>query len=252
MTVPAFLPYYVIGGAVAVIAVILAGLQSALWKAKWPKEARRSALLLIAFILIGWFALAAALGWQDVYHGASDRIPTIQYGILAPILIGILLMWRSQTISCLLDAIPQSWIIGIQFYRALGGIFLVLYAMGKAPAPFAWPAGAGDMITGLLAPVVGALYASDPRKNAGRVLAWNVFGIADLVVAVTAGFMTAPSPFQLLALDAPNELVGMFPLVLIPVYVVPLSILLHIASLAKLRRAHYRSGVTGDLSIARA
>ena len=50
------------------------------------------------------------------------------------------------------------------------------------------------------------------------VSAWNLFGIADLVVAVTAGFLTSPSAFQLLAFDLPNELISQFPLVLVPVF----------------------------------
>jgi hypothetical protein len=41
---------------------------------------------------------------------------------------------------------------------------------------------------------------------------------------------------QLLALDRPNELIGSFPLVMIPVFLVPLSVLLHLASLKKLRQ----------------
>jgi hypothetical protein len=65
-------------------------------------------------------------------------------------------------------------------------------------------------------------------------------GLADFVVAVTAGFLTSPSSFQLFAFDLPNELVSRFPLVLIPVFVVPVSALLHLASLSKLRRGALR------------
>jgi hypothetical protein len=38
------------------------------------------------------------------------------------------------------------------------------------------------------------------------------------------------------AFDLPNELVSPFPMVLIPVFLVPVSVLLHLASLTKLRR----------------
>jgi hypothetical protein len=38
----------------------------------------------------------------------------------------------------------------------------------------------------------------------------------------------------LFAFEAPNELIGAFPLVLVPVYLVPMSVLLHFASLRKL------------------
>ena len=67
---------------------------------------------------------------------------------------------------------------------------------------------------------------------AGRVTAWNVLGILDLVVAITTGFITSPS--TLFSYEPPNELIAIFALVLIPVYLVPLSLLLHLASLAKL------------------
>jgi hypothetical protein len=40
----------------------------------------------------------------------------------------------------------------------------------------------------------------------------------------------------MLAFDAPNELISAFPLVMVPVFLVPLSILLHLASLKKLRQ----------------
>ena len=236
MIVPAYLPYYVLAGAIGMIAAILFGLQSALRNAGWTTEDRTATIRAAALTVIGWFLLAIALASADAYRGTADRIPTIQYGILVPILIGGLLIWRSPRLARIIDAVPQHWLIGVQFYRALGVIFLILYATGKLPGLFAWPAGLGDVVVGVLAPVVAIAYRLGPRENTYLVSAWNLFGLADLVVAVTAGFLTSPSPFQLFAFDLPNELVTEFPLVLIPVFLVPLSVLLHIASLAKLRR----------------
>jgi hypothetical protein len=119
-------------------------------------------------------------------------------------------------------------------------IFLILYAAGKLPGLFALPAGLGDVLVGVLAPVVAIAYRRGPVENANLVSVWNLFGLADLVVAVTTGFFSSPSSFQLFAFDLPNELVSRFPLVLIPVFLVPLSVLLHLASLAKLHRSALR------------
>lgn len=189
-----------------------------------------------AAVLIGWFGIAFALGFLEVYRAVSDRIPTIAYGILVPIVIGGLLIVRSSTMARVLDAVPQHWLIGVQLYRALGAIFLVLYGAGNLPGLFAWPAGLGDVLVGVLAPVIAVAYARGPDKNEDLVLGWNIFGIVDLIVAVASGFSTSPSPFQLFAFDQPNQLVSMFPLVLIPTYLVPVSVLLHLASMTKLRR----------------
>jgi hypothetical protein len=236
MTVPVYLPYYVLAGSVAIVAAILLGIRRALIMADWSNRDRRRAAGISAVVLIGWFGAAIALGWLGVYRGASDRIPTIQYGILVPILIGGLLILRSSTVARVLDAVPQHWLIGVQFYRALGIIFLILYGAGKLPGLFAWPAGLGDVLVGVLAPVVAIAYARGPRENGDLVSAWNIFGIADLIVAVATGLTTSPSPFQLFAFDLPNELISAFPLVLVPTYLVPVSVLLHLASLAKLQR----------------
>jgi hypothetical protein len=103
---------------------------------------------------------------------------------------------------------------------------------------------------GLLAPAVALAFAHDPRGHSRTVALWNMFGIADLIVAVGTGFLTSPSPFQMLALDRPNELISAFPLVLVPTFLVPLSVLLHLASLTKLGRddAKIGTGLDCDLS----
>ena len=159
----------------------------------------------------------------------------IQYGILLPILIGALMIWRSEATKRILAAVPQQWLVGVQFFRALGAIFLILSATGTLPRLFALPAGLGDTVVGLLAPVVGLAYAKAPHKSAGLVAAWNVLGLLDLTDALGLGFLTAPSRFAL-EIQPTSDLMTVLPLVLVPVYLVPLFFVLHLASLAKLYR----------------
>jgi hypothetical protein len=64
--------------------------------------------------------------------------------------------YRSPLVGRIIDAVPQQWLVSVQFYRALGVIFLILYAGGKLPGLFAWPAGVGDVIVGVMAPVIGS------------------------------------------------------------------------------------------------
>jgi hypothetical protein len=185
---------------------------------------------------VGWYVVTLLLAWSEFYRGASTRVPTIQFGVLIPIIVGVVLAWKWKLLRRVIDAVPQQWIVGVQFYRALGLMFLILYAAGRLPGEFALPAGIGDVIVGVVAPFVGIAYARNPHKAAGLVRAWNFFGIVDLVVAVGTGLLTSPSPLQMFSFDAPNELISAFPLVMVPVFLVPLSILLHLASLKKLRQ----------------
>jgi hypothetical protein len=236
MTIPAYLPYFVFAGTAATIVAILYGLHRSLVQANWPPADRARTFRISAAILLGWLAVSVTLAALGVYDVNSTQVPTIQYGILLPIVVGALLIWRSETAKRIIAAMPQSWIVGVQLYRALGVIFLILYAAGKLPSLFAWPAGTGDIVIGLLAPIVGLAYTRAPRNTASLVAAWNVFGILDLIVAVGTGFATAPSLIQPIEVQPTSELMTMLPLVLVPVYLVPLSIVLHLASLAKLRR----------------
>jgi hypothetical protein len=236
MTIPTYLPYFVAAGTAATLIAILYGLNRALADAHWPASDRTQTFIVSAAILLGWLAAAITLAAMGVYHiGASD-LPTIQYGILLPILVGALLIWRSETTKHIIAAVPQQWLVGVQLYRALGVIFLILYATGKLPGQFAWPAGLGDIAIGLSAPLVGLAYARAPHKAAGLVVAWNLLGILDLIVAVGTAFMTAPSRFVSLEVQPTSDLMTVLPMALITVYLVPLSIVLHLASLTKLRR----------------
>jgi hypothetical protein len=216
-------------GSVAAVATLLSGLYRA-------TRSGHRAFWSAAALLLSWFFAALALSWLGFYKGSQGRIPTIQYGVLIPIVVGIVLFWRWRVLNQIVQAVPQQWIVGVQTYRVLGVIFLMLYADGKLPGEFARPAGAGDVLVGLLAPLLAIAYARGWRGSTWLLRAWNLLGIADLVVAITTGFLTSPSPLQRLALDRPNVLISEFPLVMIPVFLVPLAVLLHLASLYKLRQ----------------
>jgi len=235
-SVPAYLTPFILTGMTIVITALVLGLRAALRRAAWPETDRTKLLWGVSSVLVGWFALGVVTSIAGFYRPASGKAPTIQYGLLIPIAIGLLLFRGWPLLRRAFADISNDWLVAVQLYRVLGVIFLILYAGGHLPAVFALPAGLGDTLVGVLAPFVAASFARSPKSSTRRVRLWNMLGIADLVIAVTMGFLTSPSPFQLAAFDRPNELIATFPLSLIPVFAVPLSILLHIASLQKLRK----------------
>ena len=76
MTIPTYLPYYVLIGAIVIIGTILFGLRNALAQAAWPKHDRALAFGFSAVILIGWFLLALALGSLSSAASAVNRAST--------------------------------------------------------------------------------------------------------------------------------------------------------------------------------
>jgi hypothetical protein len=188
--------------------------------------------------LLLWLSLAIALGKSGVLIGrAGTLLPTITLGasIAVPLLAGALLLYRSTTLSAVVAAVPLSWLVGIQFYRIIGAVFVVLYALDLQPGEFALPAGWGDVAVGLCAPVVAYLAVRGARGWRLATTSWNALGILDLVIALTTGFLSSPSSLQTLALANPNELITTFPIVLVPLFGVPLFLVLHLAVFMRLR-----------------
>jgi hypothetical protein len=236
MTPFSYLSIDIIGADITITTILLFGVHRALLRAGKSAAAVHRVTLTLGSVLFGWLAVAMFLGWLGIFRSASSQpVPYIALAIGIPIVTGALFIRNSKQVREILDAVPQSWLIAFQFYRVVGVTFLILHAAGLLPGIFALPAGYGDAIVGLTALLVGIAYAQNHSKRYQLVALWNWFGIADLVIAVVAGFLSAPSRFQIFSLDAPNYLIGSFPLVMVPIYAVPLSIVLHVASLTKLR-----------------
>lgn len=192
---------------------------------------KASSSLAVGIFLAGWLALAMALGMQGFFLPSPDeQIPSIAYSAI-PLVIGIGFLFASTAFQKTIDAMPQHWIIGVQIYRILGIDFLILYFQQQIPGVFAIPAEMGDVLIGITAPLVAFLYLKKHAWSRGLAIFWNFAGIFDLTLAVALGVLSSPGPLQLLSMQSPNELITAFPLVLIPTFAVPLSILLHIYSL---------------------
>ena len=173
MTAPAYVTYVVLGGSLAIIAALLLGLARVLARAGWPVQERAAVLRNAGLVLIVWFAAALALAWLGFFAGAPDGTPTIELGLLLPILIGAIALARSTTLRRIVDIVPQAWVVGIQVYRIIGAIFLTLLASGQLPAAFALPAGLGDVLVGLLAPLVALAAGRVPAVSPSPGTFWD-------------------------------------------------------------------------------
>jgi hypothetical protein len=219
-----------------VVAILVLGIRLALRRTQLPPALQVRSLAIIAVVLISWYGLASFLSAQGVFQASTTaKFPALPFAVFLPIIFGLWLIFRSRTMVALIDATPLSWLVAIQSYRVIGAIFLVLFSLGLLPGAFAFPAGKGDMLTGILAVFVAWRVSKGGRMAIPAAYAWNILGILDFVVALTTGFLSSPGPFQMLALDQPNLLGTAYPLVMIPAFLVPLSSILHGACLWKLQ-----------------
>ncbi len=201
-------------------------------------ERRPAVLWLGGAAVAAWFGLALVLARQGAFETTAQTTmpPAIAPAIVIPIVLGCALL-ALASVRRAIGRLPLHWLVGVQLYRVGGGLFLIAWLQGDLPAEFALPAGIGDVLVGIAAPLIAISLARDGVQRAWpRVVAWSTLGIFDLVVAVTLGVLTAPSAFQQLALDEPNAAITSYPLVLIPIFVVPASIILHVYVIARLMR----------------
>jgi len=229
-----------------ILAALLVGLWVGLRRAGLDRNDRLLTWLGVALPMLLWLFVVLGLAEGGVFiPGAVRPVPALPIAAMLPVLVALPLLLRSRNIAAALDAVPASWLIGLQAYRVLGGAFLLRWAAGQLPGEFALPAGTGDFLVGLLALPVAFYVHSQTRGGVLAGYAWNALGILDLCVALTMGALTSPGPAQLLAFDHPNAGIGTYPLVMIPAFAVPLSLILHGLSLWQLRR---RSGDRAPLS----
>jgi len=228
----------ILGSEIVVVLILLAGLFLVRSRLDSSDAAARRLVTMIAGLLVAWSLVAIWLARAGVFRALVDGPipPPLVYGIILPVLIGTVFILRSRVFGRVLAAVPQHWLIGVQFYRTLGVIFLSVHSIGGLPGVFAIPAGYGDIFVGLSAILVAYLYAKNGLAARRLAIGWNALGIADLMLAVTLGFLSSPGPFQVLSLEAPNEMISTYPMVMVPIFAVPLSILLHVCSLTKLSR----------------
>jgi hypothetical protein len=219
-----------------IVATILFGLWRALNLARIGLGPRKVFWWITAILLTGWLGLVWLLAAQGTFASFSTISPGFQAAMVAvtvllPVAVAVIAGGISTTMTAALDAAPLSWLVGVQVYRVLGFIFVRLWSHGLLPAYFGLPAGIGDTLVGVTALPLAFALRSNTRLTRGLALGWNVFGILDLVNAVTMGVTSA------LVQSTPNiSPLPQYPLALIPAFGVPLSLILHGLSFRQLRR----------------
>jgi len=199
------------------------------------KQSNKRYTWLVAALIAGWFLASLSASALRVFEAGSKTaiVPPLPLGLAVVVPIAVFLLWLgvspefrefALTRSPRILTFAQSWRIG-------GFVFLILAARGILPTVFAWPAGWGDIAVGATAPLA-ARYLTDPRRRTG-FLAWQMIGVFDLVMAVTLGVLSSPTPIGILAHGLSSDAMTVLPMSLIPTFAVPLLLIFHIICIAQ-------------------
>lgn len=175
-------------------------------------------------IAIAWLVIATALVLSGGLAGAGPwTIRAIVLGIVAIYLVelGISRSFRDSVWA--LD--PRAATLVQAWRLPLGSVVLVLGTVGALPPSFAGPAGWGDVAVGALALILAPIAASSAWLPRQFLLWWNALGLADLAYAMAIGTSLAERD------PASMALMYRFPLALVPLFGLPLSVLVHLSAL---------------------
>jgi hypothetical protein len=231
---PSYLWALTIAGIIAILATTCVVLYGGAVRA--GLGLRRAALLAggAAVLLGGWCAASAVIAGHGWYHTRLGHgVPWLPVAVAG--FLGLLLALRRIPVVARALAAPgmvNRLELPHSFRMLDGAAFLIIMALGHLPPLFALPAGIGDIIAGLTAPLAAHRLA---RGTGRRAALWfNAFGMADLIAALTLGALTA---YQVVDVTPSGAPISELPLALVPTVGVPLLLAVHITSVSALAKA---------------
>jgi hypothetical protein len=190
------------------------------------KDYRKLALSLIA----GWFAFAVVGSALHLFANSNGFGLGVAVAAGTPLLLFLIWFAASPRFRQFALSLNPRVLTLLQSWRIVGFTFVLLQAHRLLPAIFAWPAGYGDMTVGATAIFI-AWKVAEPGHR-GQFILWQVLGMVDLVTAVTLGATAGLINPQ----GVPTALMTVLPLSVIPTFLVPLFMMLHIICIAQARR----------------
>jgi hypothetical protein len=190
-----------------------------------------------AYLIITWFFLIALAGLAGIFNPPPGAYP-VALGAALLLLPALYALDRRSGGGVLFKGIRRmelGQMVLIQMWRVGGFFFLVEWWRGDLPGVFALTAGIGDVAVGLAAPALAAGISLKQGNWKGRFLVWNTLGLLDLAAAVTLGVLYSHTPWGILAGDLSTVQVVRYPLILVPAFVVPVSVILHVEGFLRLR-----------------
>lgn len=185
------------------------------------------------FMAIALFLLGVSfLGMKGFFSIVSfpPRFPVIFIPSLI-FMFYVIFLKVSGGLSFLKD-ISAAGLVVVQFYRfVLEFVVLALYRQEVVPKEITYQGRSFDILVGISSLVVGyLLYKKVPYAERVGIF-FNLFGLASLVNIIFIAASSFPSPFRMFAT---NYLPTFFPGILIPAFIAPFALFMHILSLKQL------------------
>ena len=168
-----------------------------------------------------WFVLVLAFGATGALSPPGGGAPALGLAVVLPVAALVSAYFALPSVRNAMTTTPLPALIAIHAIRLLGVLFVVLYAQGRLPAPFAPSAGWGDVFIGATALPLAWAVTRFGAAMRPLVFLWSAAGAADLIAAVTLGALSAPGPLQVFVGPPDSSPMTSLPWLIIPGFLVP-------------------------------
>jgi uncharacterized membrane protein len=172
--------------------------------------------------LAAWAVAAAVGGSLDLF--AAIPLPLIAGFVALGIAGPLALYFGNRGFRAFMHALPIEALTTFHVWRVPAALLFFWYgSQGLLPETFVRHAAWGDLVAGLLVPIVLI-----PPKSRSKFLGFHLFGLADFVLAVGTGLVFS------LRSDPVMATIATMPLVMIPLFGVCVSGVSHVIAMDRL------------------
>jgi hypothetical protein len=180
-------------------------------------------IILVTFV---WFVLALIVGATRLLATIPPPFP--QAVLFFLVILLLVLFWKINVFRNWSLNVGIRILLLVHLTRFVGIYFLILYSSGLLPYDFAVPGGWGDILVAITALIVVIFSPIKGLVGWTVYLIWNLFGFIDILFVVqTAGRLAMADPVSMVSLTK-------LPLSLLPTFVVPIIIYIHIVIFIRL------------------
>ncbi|GMR18192.1 MAG: hypothetical protein BMS9Abin33_0598 [Gammaproteobacteria bacterium] len=191
--------------------------------------ARRDVLGVLGTVFLAWFGAAYYMVSHGMFSATGSPQIVFTVAVMIPVILGLLAQKYWKPFDEAIGNMPTETLLSLQQMRAAFG--LMFFFTSALPVWFQYVGGLGDIAAGIGAFFALSYLRKNPDQERRAIIEGNLVGILDFIIVLNLGV--------LVVLDGHSPDITFN---LIPIYVVPTFILLHIFSLQKLKKPVHNFG----------
>ena len=184
--------------------------------------------------LVIWISFLSLLSFMDFFMDFNSLPPRIAIAIIPPAILIIYLL-KNRFFKLLLKSLSEKSLIYFQSFRIIVELmFYLLFTLSLIPFQMTFIGFNHDIIVGITALIAGNLFFFKKHRQQIAAILWNIAGIIILINIVIITALSTPSPYRVFMNDPSAAIIGSFPYILIPGFIVPVAIAVHFFSIKQL------------------